>query len=68
METNNPILFFRKKSKKTLTQPNLNKYDYKIGLQITQDNKIWITKNKSSSHFSTLITETRESIDSTEGS
>ena len=64
----NPILSFRNSSNVKIDETKEN-YDIKLGGRISSSSKFLIDSNEFDKlHLSTLITETREAIDSSENS
>lgn len=64
----NPILKFKGTKQLTIKDTNEN-FDILLGLRLTNDKKILIETDKDlKKHFATLITETREAVDSSENS
>lgn len=67
-KTQNPILNFRSSAKYRIAKKRDN-YDIKIGGRIDSARKLIIeTEENNKMYLSTLITETREAIDSCENS
>lgn len=67
-EIKNPILKFRG-SKQLVSKDTIENFDILLGLRLTIENKVLIETDKDlKRHFATLITETREAVDSSENS
>lgn len=64
----NPILTFRGTSQLN-SSVSRKTFDIRLGLRLTKDNKILIESDENiKEHLATLITETREAVDSSENS
>lgn len=64
----NPILAFKGPKHKTIKTTDEN-FDICLGLRLTNDEKVLVeTDEDLKKHCSTLITETREAVDSSENS
>ncbi len=62
----NPILTFKGTKQMTIKDTNVN-FDIRLGLRLTSDKKVLIETDKDlKKHCATLITETREAVDSSE--